>query len=79
MSGDDFNPKDYGKFSSPGDYKEEIEKHGYKAPLQFFMAVSNIMRKRKITFTETCKLLDENGYLTWQGNLLIYDLRGDIL
>jgi hypothetical protein len=79
MNSGSFNPKDYGKFSNPGDYKEEIEKHGYKAPLQFFMAVSNIIRKRKITFAEACKLLDDNGYLIWQGNLLIYDLRGDKL
>jgi hypothetical protein len=35
MNSGSFNPWDYGKISGSVEYKEEIEKHGYKAPLQF--------------------------------------------
>jgi hypothetical protein len=79
MNGGSFNPKYYGKYISPGEYKQEIEKHGYKAPLQFFVAVSNIMKKKKITFKEACKLLGDNGYLIWRGKFAMYDLLGDNL
>ena len=68
MNSGSFNPRDYRKFSGVVDYKEEIERHGYKVPLQFFIAVSNIMKKKKISFGEACELLEDNEYLIWDGS-----------
>ena len=52
MNSGSFNPRDYRKFSGFVEYKEEIERHGYKVPLQFFIAVSNIMKKRKLVLAK---------------------------
>jgi hypothetical protein len=79
MNNESFNHRDYRKFSTPGEYKEAMDKNHVRIPLQFFIAVSNIMKKRNMAFAEACELLEKERYLIWVGKVAIYNLQGDTL
>jgi hypothetical protein len=70
----EFDPRDYKQFSDPGEYKRVAGANGYRIPLQFFISVSNIMKKRNITFGAACDLLEEKEYIKWVGKMAIYNI-----
>jgi hypothetical protein len=69
------NPK-INDYSSPSEYRKAI---GNKASTCFCLASSKIMEKYHVTFPQTCRLLEESGYLIWDGDIPIYSLLGDKL
>ncbi len=73
------NLLDVSKYTNPGDYKRDCAERGIGVSTSFCHAVSEIMYKHNLTFQEACKLLEDNGYLMWAGNMPIYNLAGDKL
>ena len=66
-------------YTNPSEYKRDCEEKGIGVSTSFCHAVSKIMDKYSLSFSNACNFLEEKGFLIWAGNLPIYNLAGDKL